>query len=212
MLTGSSYSAMMNTSDGKFDKLEVWNGTEYVNIAVAMNTLAGLSDLVAADETRIVALETKTETLDNTKADKFVAQSPLFLKTDVTPNELYAVQPAPPITANAIVFNGTDAFIEFSAGRVDVMDFTHDWSVAVTVKVQGQGVEGSNLTTFGTGTNSLNLKVQGAPVQNSNYGSYNSTADNLYDVAARFNSNTWRAPTDDSRLVWVYTASTKTLQ
>ena len=133
--TGSSYSAMFNSSDGRFDKLEVWDGTKYVNVATVLNALAGLPDLIAADETRIVALETKTETLDNTKADKCVAQSPLFLKSDVTPNELYATQPPPPITANAIVFNGTDAYIEFATGRVDVMDFTHDWSMAVTVKV-----------------------------------------------------------------------------
>ena len=103
---------MFNSTEGRFDKLEVWDGAEYINVVVALNValnpLEGLSNLVAADETRIVALETKTETLDNTKADKFVAQSPLFLKTDVTPNELYAVQPPPPITANAIVFNGTD--------------------------------------------------------------------------------------------------------
>ena len=95
------------------------------------------------------------------KADKFVAQSPLYLKTDATPNELYAAEPPPPITANAIVFNGTDAYIEFATGRADVMDFTQDWSVAVSVIVQGQGAEGSNLTTFGTGANSLNLKVHG---------------------------------------------------
>ena len=88
MSAGSLYSAMFNSTEGRFDKLEVWDGAEYINVVVALNvalnTLEGLSNLVAADETRIVALETKTETLDNTKADKFVAQSPLFLKTDVT--------------------------------------------------------------------------------------------------------------------------------
>ena len=52
----------------------------------------------------------------------------------------------------------------------------------------------------------------GAPVYNSNYGSYNSSADSLYEVATRFNANTWRAPTDDSRLVYVYTAATRYLQ
>ena len=31
-------------------------------------------------------------------------------------------------------------------------------------------------------------------------------------MATRFNNNTWRAPTDDSRLLWVYTASTRKLQ
>ena len=83
---------------------------------------------------------------------------------------MYASELPPPLSANEIVFNGTDGYIEFSGGRGDVMDFTQDWSMAVTVKVQGAGVQGSNLSTFGTGTNSLNLKVQGAPVYNSNWG------------------------------------------
>ena len=108
--------------------------------------------------------------MDNTKADKLVAQTQLFSNGDVSPSELYAAEPPPPIVANAIVFNGTDGYIEFAAGRADVMDFTHDWSMAVTVKIQGPGAQGTNLSTFGTGTNSLNLKVQGAPVYNSNLG------------------------------------------
>ena len=67
---------------------------------------------------------------------------------------------------------------------------------------------GTTLSTFGTGTNSLNLKVQGAPIYNSIRGLYGSTADNLYDATLRFTSNTWRAPTDDSRMCFVYTAAT----
>ena len=41
---------------------------------------------------------------------------------------------------------------------------------------------------------------------------YGSTADNLYDATLRFTSNTWRAPTDDSRMCFVYTAATRNLQ
>ena len=93
-----------------------------------------------------------------------------------------------------------------------MIDFTKDWSVAVSVRVQGQGVEGSNMSCCGTGEVSLTLKVQGPPVMGSNYGQYNTSAHDLYHVATRFNSNTWRAPTDDSRLLWVYTASTRRLQ
>ena len=92
------------------------------------------------------------------------------------------------------------------------MDYTYDWSMAVTAKIQGPGAQGTNLSTFGTGTNSLNLKVQGAPVYNSNWGLYGTTADNLYDATLRFTSNTWRAPTDDSRICFVCTAATRHLQ
>ena len=53
--------------------------------------------------------------------------------------------------------------------------------------------------------------MQGAPSISSNWGSYNTSAGDLYHVATRFNANTWASPTDGSRLLWVYTASTKTL-
>ena len=59
MSTGSSYSAMFNVSGGRYDLLEVWDGTKYVNVAVALNALAGLPDQIADDETRIDALEIK---------------------------------------------------------------------------------------------------------------------------------------------------------
>ena len=53
-----------------------------------------------------------------------------------------------------------------------MLDFTHDWSMAVTVKVQGQGVQGSILTTFGNGTSTFNLEVQGTPIYNSSFGAF----------------------------------------
>ena len=99
--------------------------------------------------------------MDNAKANKCVAQSFLFLNSDVTPIELYAEQTPQPVTATAIIFNATDAFMELYGGRGEsagVMDFTHDWSMAVTVKVQGQGVQGSTtLTAFCNGTSTLKL-------------------------------------------------------
>ena len=51
--------------------------------------------------------------------------------------------------------------------------------MAATVKVQGPGAQGTNLSTFSIGTNSLNIKVQGASIYNSNWGLYGSTADSL---------------------------------
>ena len=57
----------------------------------------------------------------------------------------------------------------------------------------------------------MDLKVQGAPSEGSNWGSYNTSDGDLYHVAGRFNANTWQSPTDDSRLLWVYTAATKKL-
>ena len=75
----------------------------------------------------------------------------------------------------------------------------------------GLSVQGANLACFGSGGVSLNLKVQGAPSTGSNWGSYNTSAGDLYHVVSRFNANTWASPTDESRLLWVYTAATKKL-
>ena len=66
---------------------------------------------------------------------------PLFLKTDdVFPQQLYSEE-VPAETASAIRLDGNGAYIEFSGGRVDVLDFTKDWSVAVSVRLQGQGTQ-----------------------------------------------------------------------
>ena len=62
-------------------------------------------------------------------------------------NELYAEEPPPPIVANAIVFNGTDGYIEFAGGWGTVMDYTYDWSMAVTMKIQGHGALRTTLST-----------------------------------------------------------------
>ena len=54
----------------------------------------------------------------------------------------------PPIVANAIVFNGTDGYIEFAGGRGTVMDYIYDWSMPVTVKIQGPVTHGDNSVYF----------------------------------------------------------------
>ena len=161
--TGSVFSSMLGVNGGRFDVPEVWDVSKYIDVAEALGALAGVGNQIEVDEARIQALEDKLEALDGDKATKFVAISPLHLKTDVFPNELYAAQPPPPTTANAIQLNGSDAYIEFASGRVDVLDFTKDWSAAISIRIQGSSVQGANLATFGTGTHSMCLKVQGPP-------------------------------------------------
>ena len=56
---GSAFSNMFNVSGGRYDLLEVWDGTKYISVAAALNALAGLPDQIADDETRIDALEIK---------------------------------------------------------------------------------------------------------------------------------------------------------
>ena len=81
---------MFNVSAGRYDVLEVWDGTRYVNVADMLETLAGLENQIEADEARIQALEAKVESLDEEKAPLFVAVEPLHLKTDVFPQQLYS--------------------------------------------------------------------------------------------------------------------------
>ena len=56
---GSAFSNMFNVSGGRYDLLEVWDGTQYLNVAEALSAVVGLPDQLAEDETRIDALEIK---------------------------------------------------------------------------------------------------------------------------------------------------------
>ena len=94
-----------------------------------------------------------------------------------------------------------------------MLDYTRDWTVGCSIQTQGEGVEGTNMTAFSSGGTALTLKVQGPPNgEGSTYGSYNSSnGPDLYHISGRWQSNTWASPSDDSRLLWVYTAADKKL-
>ena len=83
--TGSLYSAMLNVNGGKFDLLQVFDPetNSYVNVADLLTSLANLEGQIQDDNTRIQALESKVESLDQEKAPLFVVVEPLHLKTDV---------------------------------------------------------------------------------------------------------------------------------
>ena len=130
--TGSAFSAMFNVNGGRFDQLRVWDGTKYIDVADMLSALPGLEseleddkDRLAALEDEVAALQDKLESLDEEKAPLFVAVEPLHLKRDVFPNQLYS-EDVPSPSATAIRLDGNGAYIEFSGGRVDVLDFTKD--------------------------------------------------------------------------------------
>ena len=204
---------MLGLQSSRFDRLLLWSPqtNQYIDVGdYIFEELPSLQDQIAADDARILALEAKLTTLDEQKAAKFVAVDPLSLDEGVFPNRLSQSEGPAPASATAISLNGVDTYIELQ-GRTHVLDFTKDWSVGVSVITQGASVQGANLVCFASGGVSLNLKVQGAPSETSNWGSYNSSNGDLYHVTGRFNANTWAGPTDDSRLLWVYTAATKQL-
>ena len=55
----STYSAMLNVNNGRFDLLEAWDGSKYFNVAAAINAVAGMPGQIADDDSRIDALEVK---------------------------------------------------------------------------------------------------------------------------------------------------------
>ena len=141
------------------------------------NEISGLQDVIAGLQDEIAGLKDKVQALDEQKAPKFVAVSPLALNSDLYPNELsIEPEPEPEINASAVRFNGVDSYIQFEQGRGDILDVAKDWTVGVTVVVQDSAVEGTNLATFGSGGCSLTLKVQGAPSESSSWGSYKTSA------------------------------------
>ena len=55
----SSYSAMLNTTYGKYDVFDVWVWDEYTNVAAALIATTGLPYQIADNEARIDALDVK---------------------------------------------------------------------------------------------------------------------------------------------------------
>ena len=179
--SGVINAGMLGLQGARFDKLEVlWideEGSDYVDVGFTLQYLKQEieSDPIAnearleAIEARLDALEAKVQSLDEQKATKFEAVAPLVLDEGAFPNQLSQGGPSP-AAASAVHFAGEDEYIQFD-GRTDVLDFTKDWTVGVTVRAQGAGVEATNMTAFSSGGVILNLKVQGAPSQGSNWGS-----------------------------------------
>ena len=76
---------MLNVSGGKFDLLQVWDGSKYINVADMLSALPELEDQIEADEARlqvledkVAALEAKLEDLGQVKAPLFIAVPPFF--------------------------------------------------------------------------------------------------------------------------------------
>ena len=72
--SGSIYAGMLGLQQARFDVLYVWNpvSSVYENIMDWVGQ-APTPEQIAADEARIAALDAKTQSLDERKADTFVA-------------------------------------------------------------------------------------------------------------------------------------------
>ena len=135
---------MLGLQVARFDRLEVFDPVlgVYINVAEVLDQLESyIENLQILDTGCLDANEAKFASLDEQKATKFVAQSPLVLNEGTFPNQLSQGGPTPQ-SASAINLNGDDAYISFD-GRTHVLDLTKDWTVGCSIQTQGECVEGT---------------------------------------------------------------------
>jgi hypothetical protein len=107
-----------------------------------------------------------------------------------------------------IDLDGVNDYIGFNNSE-NVLDFTQDWTIGVTLV----GVTGANspqnMTLFSRGGVHITLKAQAG---SSNWGLYVTSDNNLYNTTNRAQANTWYAPNDFDRILFVYCSTTKRLK
>jgi hypothetical protein len=111
-----------------------------------------------------------------------------------------------------IELDGVNDYIEFTGltnGAADVLDFTKDWSIGVTLVGVTGPASSSNMALFGRGGIQINLKAQAG---STNWGLYVTSDNDLYNGAKRAQANTWYAPSDFSRILFTYEAATRRLK
>ena len=107
-----------------------------------------------------------------------------------------------------IDLDGVNDYIGFNNSQ-NVLDFTQDWTIGVTLV----GVTGANspqnMTLFSRGGVHITLKAQAG---STNWGLYVTSDNNLYNITNRAQANTWYAPNDFDRILFVYCSTTKRLK
>ena len=107
-----------------------------------------------------------------------------------------------------IELDGVNDYIEFGTAG-DALDFTKDWTIGVTLVGVTGASSAKNMTLFGRGGVQITLKAHEG---STNWGLYVTSDNDLYNGDKRAQANTWYAPGDFSRLLFVYTASDKRLK
>lgn len=161
-------------------------------------------DAILANTQAVAGLMTETDLL----AEKQTAQQ-LEINANRSDIDFLLAQQPP---ANRYIFlNGTGGYLNFSGGGGDYLDFTKSWTVALSLEgLPDNPVDNHPLSCFGSGQVSLTLKRSGAP-GSGNWGSFNSSNQNLYQTTGRFNANTWYAPGGASRVMWTFSHTEKRL-
>ena len=109
-----------------------------------------------------------------------------------------------------IDLDGVNDYIEFdNIASLAALDFTKDFTIGLTlVGVTGPSAS-TKMTLFSRGGVHITLQAQAA---STNWGLYVTSDNDLFNVANRAQANTWYAPSDFSRLLFVYDATSKRLK
>ena len=106
-----------------------------------------------------------------------------------------------------ITLDGVNDHIEFdNAGNV--LDFTQDFSVGVTLVGVGNPTTPVKYKLFGRGGVQITLIAS----TGTNWGLYVTSDNDLYNTDKRAEANTWYAPGDFTRILFVYTAADRKLK
>ena len=107
-----------------------------------------------------------------------------------------------------IDLDGVNDYIEFlSAG--DVLDFTNDWSIGVTLVGVTGPISSTKINLFGRGGVQITLQAQEGSMD---WGLYVTSDNDLYSTEKRAQANVSYKPKDFSRLLFVYDSKTRRLK
>jgi hypothetical protein len=109
-----------------------------------------------------------------------------------------------------VELDGADDYINLQSsenGSEDVLDFTKSWSIGITLVGVEAVSDSKNVCLFGKGGVRINLKRGG-----SNWGLYVTSDKNLYNTTHRAQANTWYAPQEGDRILFVYDHTTRYLK
>ena len=107
-----------------------------------------------------------------------------------------------------IDLDGVNDYIGFDNAS-DVLDFTKDWTIGLTLVGVTGATSAKNMTLFSRGGVQITLKAQQG---STNWGLYVTSDNDLYNSTKRAQANTWYAPNDFSRILFVYCSSTQRLK
>ena len=107
-----------------------------------------------------------------------------------------------------IDLDGVNDYIGFDNSDT-VLDFTQDWTIGITLVGVTAPSSAQKMTLFSRGGVHITLNAQAG---STNWGLYVTSDNDLYNTANRAQANTWYAPNDFSRILFVYCSTTKRLK